>query len=66
MSAKPRVAEEQTIWEREALLALDQIADLTVREHERLRIEKLVRRSGERVVTRAMVAAARAAATHES
>jgi len=65
-STKPRAAEEQTIWEREALLALDQIADLTVREHERLRIEKLARRSGERVVTRTMVAAARAAATHES
>jgi nucleotide-binding universal stress UspA family protein len=64
--AKPRAAGEETTWEREALLALDQIADLTVREHERLRIEKLARRSGERVVTRTMVAAARAAATHES
>ena len=64
--AKPQAAEAETIWEREALLALNQIADLTAREHERLRIEKLARRSGERVVTRAMVAAARAAATHES
>jgi len=64
--ARPRAAEEETIWEREALRALDQIADFTVREHERLRIEKLARRGGERLVTRAMVAAARGAATHES
>jgi len=64
--AKPQAAGAETIWECEALLALNQIADLTAREHERLRIEKLARRSGERVVTRAMVAAAREAATHGS
>ena len=64
--AKHQAAEEETLWEREALLALNQIADLTARAHERLRIEKLARRGGKRVVTRAMVAAAREAATHGS
>ncbi len=64
--AQPRAAGAETLWEHDALLALNQISDLTVRAHERLRIEKLARRSGERVVTRAMVAAAREAATHGS